>query len=200
MFPESEISPSRFTCTASSSLSKEDLYTLSSNLKYTPKCENVYTSSKYGWFTNGTGEGSWIKIEFNGFIRISKIIYRHNDRIPGKCCNQNFKEISFHFSDGTMGNVTLDDAFGSDPIVDFHYRIDTPKLSSHLRIMVNSVYDHYRPASNTSFETRAIYDQNRFGFLTVRVFGKVETGKTIKDQIFFIGLNIDMAMNNHIWM
>ena len=177
MFPESEISPTGFTCTASSSLSKEDLQTFRRNPRrqYTPKCENVYTSSNYGWYTNGTGEGSWIKIEFNRFIRISKIIYRHNDRLPGKCCNQNFKDISFHLSDGQIANVTLDDAFGSEAIVDFHYRIDTPKLSSHLLITVNSVYNHYTNVS--TYNMIDLYDQNLFGISTVLILGKVESGK-----------------------
>ena len=174
MFPESEISPAGFTCTASSSLSKEDLHSLNGRLDYTPKCENVYTSSKYGWFTNWTGEGSWIKLEFNAMIRISKIIYRHNERLPYKCCNQNFKDISIHFSDGAIANATVDDVFESDvdlKSIDFHHQIDPPKLSSNLRILVNSVYNHTRAAVGFENGGNPFYDKSPFGLSSFRYIG-----------------------------
>ena len=162
-----EVSPSEFTCTASSSY----------NSRFT--CENVYTESKNGWITNGTGEGSWIKIEFHGLIQISKIIYRHNNKLPGKCCNQNFKDISLHFLDGTIANVTLDDWIGKETNVDFHYRINAPILSSYLLVTVNSVYTQpYKPERLVDgFLREAQYDQNRFGISTIRILGNIEAGK-----------------------
>ena len=163
VFPSYEISPSEFTCTASSSY----------NSSFT--CENIYTKSKNGWIANETGEGSWVKIEFHGIIQISKIIYRHNDKLPGKCCNQNFKDISFQFSDGTMANITLDDVFESDENIDFHYRINTPKLTSNLLIRARSVYNHTRAADHT--DNRPLYVKSAFGMSSIRVWGKIRAGK-----------------------
>ena len=164
MVSEYPISPSGFTCTASSGENS---------------CENVYSESDNGWVTDGNGVDSWIKIEFQELFRISKIIYRHNDRLPNKCCNQNFKDISFRFSDGTIANVTLDDLIGKETNVDFHYRINAPIISSHLLVTVNSVYTQpYKPERLVDgFLREAQYDQNRFGISTIRILGNIETGK-----------------------
>ena len=159
------MSSSEFTCMASSSHSSSFA------------CENVYSESKHGWIANGIGEGSWIKIEFHRFIKISKIIYRHNDKLPGKCCNQNFKDISFQFSDGSLVNVTVDDVFESGTNVDFNYRIDTPKLSSNLLIMANSVYNHTRAADGFENAGQPLYANNAFGISSIRVWGTIEAGK-----------------------
>ena len=127
-----------------------------------------------GWVTNGTGEGSWIKIEFHQLIRISKIIYRHNEACPDKCCNQNFKDLSVQFSDGTLAGITVDDVFDSDANVDFHYRIHPPKVSSHLLLKVNAVYNHYKPATET--DPREQYTEKRFGISDIRVVGELHAG------------------------
>ena len=172
VFPSYEISPSEFTCTASSSY----------NSSFT--CENIYTKSKNGWIANETGEGSWVKIEFHGIIQISKIIYRHNDKLPGKCCNQNFKDISFQFSDGTMANVTVDDVFDSDTNIDLSYRIDTPKLTTNLLIMANSVYNHTiildgLDGSQVENGGKPIYAKNSFGISNIRIWGTIKTGTKV---------------------
>ena len=178
VFPSSAISPSEFTCTSSSSY--DSPFT----------CENIYTDSKNGWITNGTGEGSWVKIEFHRLIRISKIIYRHNEKLPDMCCNQNFKDISLQFSDGTINNVTIDESFNSDLLnsrvenVDYHYRIDPPKLSSHLLLTVNSVYNHTRadtfPYANGG---NPLYEKSRFGISSIRFLGRMEVGKVYRRYI-----------------
>ena len=155
-----KISPSEFTCTASSSLCKDKT------------CENVYTESGGEWVTNGTGDGEWIKIEFHTSIRISKIGYRHNKQRTGKCCSQNFKDISFQFSDGTIANATVDDVFEAD----FHYRIYPPIVSSYLLVVVRSVYNHYKAAWGLEL---AEYEDNYFGIGNIGVFGEAVTGKGI---------------------
>ena len=168
--PATEIPSAGFTCIASSSLSDEH------------SCENVYRreNGKEGWVTDSAREGSWIKIEFHQLIRISKIVYRHNEhKYDYKCCNRNFKDLSLHFSDGSIGNMTVDDVFERDTNVDFLYRIYPPKISSHLLLKVNAVYDHYEAAS-VSNHNRERYAKNRFGISSLRVLGKIEAGKVTR--------------------
>ena len=148
-----------------------------------------------GWVTNKTREGSWIKIQFYQFIRISSIIYRHNERQRGKCCNQNFKDLSLHFSDGSNANMSVDDVFENGKNVDFLYRIDPPKISSHLLLMVNAVYDHYEPAKGFVQE---IYAENHFGISNIRIIGKIEAGKITGKIYRFIYLCISNVTLIHI--
>ena len=161
VFTPSEVPPSDFTCTASSG---------------TNTCENVYTESNSGWISNTTGEGSWIKLEFNGFIQISKIIYRHNDKDVTMCCGQNFKDMSFQFSDGTIANLTMDDVQyvnGRWLNVDYHLRINPPKLSSNLLLLAHSVYSHHK--TETGYES---YEENQYGISSIRIIGQRKEGKT----------------------
>ena len=67
--------------------------------------------------------------------------------------------------------------FGSDTNVNFHYRINPPKISSHLLLTVNAVYDHYKPA--IGFE-QEIYATNRYGISNIRVLGKIEAGDVLR--------------------
>lgn len=158
VYPSKEIPSSGWRCSASSSLNNEKT------------CKNVYTETgswswNHGWVTDGIGEGSWIKIDFHESIRISKIVYRNNQQRPGKCCNQNFKDISFQFSDGTTANATVDDVFETD----LHYRVYPPKVSNYLLLTVISVHNHYKAGSG--FE-KAEYVDNYFGIANIRLFGE----------------------------
>ena len=142
----------------------------------------MYTESKNGWVTNGIGEGSWIKIEFHQIIQISKIVYQHNDYLTTKCCNQYFKDISFQFSDGTGGNVTVEDgSLNFEANDEFHYRIIPPKPSSYLLLMANSIYNHTRPSTDfekkESLRRNVVYEESRFGVRSIRLRGEIEAGK-----------------------
>ena len=168
-----KISSSGFTCTSSDAFSEEET------------CENVLNSDdKNGWFTNGDGIGSWIKIYFNENIRISKIIYRHNARLSGKKFNQNFKDVSFRFSDGTQVNVTLDDAFN----VDLNYRLTPPKITSYLELHFTSIYNHTNTPGVTGQERDTEFENNKFGLSKLSIAGNVEGGKPISYGISNLNL------------
>ena len=163
-----EISSSGFTCTSSDAVSEEEA------------CENVYNSNdKDGWFTNGDGIGSWIKIYFNEYIRISKIIFRHNARLPGKQSNQNFKDVSVRFSDGTQLNATLDDTFD----VDLNYRITPSKVSSYLELHFSSIYNHSNTPDITGQKPDTEFEKSKFGLSKLAIAGNVEGGKLISHGI-----------------
>ena len=157
-----------FTCTSSNANSVEN------------NCENVLNSNdKDGWFTNGDGVGSWIRIYFNENIRVSKIIYRHNARnagLPEKELNQNFKDISLRFSDGTQLNTTLDDTFD----VDLNYRVTPPKVSSYLELRFLSIYNHTNTPCITGEEKDTECGRNKLGFSKLVIFGNFEGGKVTR--------------------
>ena len=168
-----EISSLGFTCTSSDEFSDED------------NCENVYNSNvKDGWFTNGDGIGSWIRLNFNENIRISKIIYRHNERLPGKELNQNFKDLLIRFSDGTQINATLDDAFG----VDLNYRLTPPKISASLELHFTSIYNHTNTQGVTGQKRYTEFENNKFGLSKVDIAGNVEGGKRFSHGISILNL------------
>ena len=75
-----------------------------------------------------------------------------------------------------MANVTVDDVFESDENVDFHYRLNTPKLSSNLLIMANSVYNHTRAAIGFENYGKPLYEKNAFGISSIRIWGTIEAG------------------------
>ena len=168
VFSSYEVPTSRFTCTASSHISVDET------------CKNLYSKQKLyatdigGWITEGDGIGSWVKIEFHGNIQISKIVYRHNALKPNYCCNQNFKDVSFGFSDGTILNVTLPDVFDKD----FSFKINPPKLSSYLYL--NAVSVHYHPEQDND-EYSVVYYDNRYGIDKIRLFGSIEKGAPFRD-------------------
>ena len=162
-----EVSPHGFTCTSSSEFSSRET------------CKEIYAAGSKqdpnagnGWVTKGKGVGSWVKILFHSEILISKIVYRHNNKItyPYRCCNQNFKDISIEFSDGTHVNVSLDDVFSKD----FQYKIMPPKLSSSLKLSVYSVYNHSTADENGNYGM--IYFNDRYGLRKLRLFGDVKQG------------------------
>ena len=157
-----EISSLHFTCTSSDALSEED------------NCENVFNSNdKDGWFTNGNGIGSWIRIYFNEMIRVSKIIYRHNAQLPGKELNQNFKDVLIRFSDGTQLNTTLDDMFD----VDLNYRVAPPKVTSYLELRFISIHNHTNAPPIDGEKGDAELNKCRFGLSKLAVAGNFERGK-----------------------
>ena len=159
-----EVTSLGFTCTSSEVFSDKD------------DCDNVYNSNdKDGWFTNGDGIGSWIRIYFNENIRVSKIIYRHNTRLPGKKFNQNFKDVSIRFSDGTQLNTILDDTFD----VDLNYRVTPSKITSRLELHFTSIYNHTNTPGITRHKGDTEFENNKFGLSKVDVAGNVEGGKLI---------------------
>ena len=94
------------------------------------------------------------------------------------CCGQNFKDISFQFSDGTMANLTLDDVQyvnGRWLNVDYHLRINPPKFSSNLLLVAHSVYNHYK--TDKGYE---MYEENEYGISSIRIIGERKEGKTTK--------------------
>ena len=159
-----EVTSLGFTCTSSEVFSDKD------------NCDNVYNSNdKDGWFTNGDGIGSWIRIYFNENIRVSKVVFRHNTRLPGKEFNQNFKDVLIRFSDGTQLNTTLDDTFD----VDLKYRITPPKVSSYLELHFTSIYNHTKMPSIAGEKGKQEFDKNKFGLSKLAVAGNFEGGKSI---------------------
>ena len=176
--PSMEVSSLGFTCTSSDQLSEED------------NCDNVLSSNdKVGWFTNGDGIGSWIKIYFNENIRVSKIIYRHNTRLPGKELNQNFKDVLIRFSDGTQLNTTLDDTFD----VDLKYRVTPPKISTYLELYFISTYNLRNTPFNNAEKGDKEFDQNKFGLSKLAVAGNFEGGKFISPG----KSNLDLQLYMH---
>ena len=141
----------------------------------------MLSSSRKGWVANGNGVGSWLRIDFNEKIRISKIIYRHNSRLPRMCCNQNFKDVLFEFSDGTQVRTTLDDTYDDQrtplDVSDAHYRITPPKVSSYLKIHIMSVHNHTN-AKPSNGEV-LMFNENRFGLSKLAVAGSFEGGNFI---------------------
>ena len=160
-----ELSSHDFTCASSDPLSEND------------ECNNVYNDDKKdGWFTKGDGIGAWIKIYFNENIRVSKIIYRHNIlQKPAKRFNQNFKDLSLRFSDGTQLNTTLDDVYD----VDLTYRLTPPKISSYLELSFISIYNHTRINTYTGEERDIDFKYNKFGFSKLAIAGNFVGGKLI---------------------
>ena len=167
--PTTEVSSSGFSCSSSSAVS-DDL-----------GCKNVLSSSRKGWVAIGNGEGSWLRVDFNKKIKISKIIYRHNSRLPRMCCNQNFKDVLFEFSDGTQVPIALDDTYDGKmtplDITDTYYRITPPKVSSYLKILIISVHNHTN-AQPSNGEVK-LFNESRFGLSRLAVTGSVERGKFI---------------------
>ena len=165
--PSTEISSSGFSCSSSSAAS-DDL-----------GCKNVLSSSRKGWVAIGNGVGSWLKIDFNEKIRVSKIIYRHNNQLPRMCCNQNFKDVLFEFSDGTQVRTALDDTYDGKmtplDITDNYYRITPPKVSSYLKILIISVHNHAN-AQPYNGEVK-LFNESRFGLSRLAVAGSIERGK-----------------------
>ena len=162
-----EVSPLGFTCTSSDAFSEED------------DCKNVYNSDEWdGWFTKGDGKGSWIKISFNGNVRISTIIYRHNIRLPGEKFNQNFKDVSIRFSDETQLNLTLDDKFGGYLDRDHEYRLIPPKLSSYLELHFLSIYNYTHHTINKFSGKKMLkFEENKLGLSKLAVGGRFEASK-----------------------
>ena len=100
------------------------------------------------------------------------------------CCGQNFKDISFQFSDGTMANVNVDDVGyvgGRWMNEDYHLRINPPKLSSNLLLLAHSVYSYHK--TETGYES---YHENQYGISSIRILGERKEGKTtrVKRKIF----------------
>ena len=155
-----------FTCTASSINSKAQAC---NKIFETNDNSRRKRNDDYGWVTKGNGVGSWLKISFHANILVSKIVYRHNRRMqPLNCCNQNFKDVSLGFSDGSYVNISLDNIFQED----FHYRIRPPKLSTYVFLYINSVYNEHTP--ERGFE----YTKDRYGLSKLRVYGSVTPGKS----------------------
>ena len=100
------------------------------------------------------------------------------------CCGQNFKDMSFQFSDGTIANLTMDDVQyvnGRWLNVDYHLRINPPKLSSNLLLSAHSVYSHHK--TETGYES---YHENQYGISSIRILGERKEGKTtrVRPKIF----------------
>ena len=134
-----------------------------------------------GWITEFEGVGAWIQIFFHENIFISAIALRHNLDLGGKY-RQNFKDVSVVFSDYTYINITLDNTFDEE----LRYKLTPPKLSSFLKLEVNSVYS-FLTDYEMRFENGAILrDQNRYGLSTVRIYSAISKGNVTSIRLLAI--------------
>ena len=169
-----DVDSSGFTCTSSSTATIQSIY---SQYVYSYEyftCERIYTIkygvySDTGWVTEGNGIGSWVKVDFHTSILISKIVYRHNTQHHTKCYNQNFRDVSFSFSDETRMNVTLDDVFERN----FEYQISPPLVSSYILLYVNSVYNHSKQIEE---HEKPECNKDAFGLSKLNVYGSFTIG------------------------
>ena len=134
-----------------------------------------------GWATEGNGVGEWTRIMFSEDILISKVVYTHGPyaipdptalgaRIVTEAYNQNFKDVSFEFSDGSRVNVTLDDTWD-----DMYFTVNPPKSSSSLKITANSVYKHPKICENGTGTCK--FETDRYGISKLRIYGVTTVGK-----------------------
>ena len=159
-----EISNTKFTCTASSVFKNK----LCSGDKNQCSCESAFSMANDCWVTKGTGIGEWIEILFNDDVVISKIVYTPGSHGLEGEYNQNFKDVSFSFSDGTHVNATLDDVWQ-----DMHFNLDPIKLSSSIKITANTVYKHPKVC-----QVGVCSDRNdHYGIDELRIYGFVKEGK-----------------------
>ena len=68
-------------------------------------CEAAFDGNEGdGWATRNEGAGAWIRINFDGFYRLTKIM------IMQRAGNERFKDISLDFFVGTSVQYTLQDS------------------------------------------------------------------------------------------
>ena len=113
-------------------------------------CENAYDGdTAKQWATLNQGVGAWIKINFEGLYRLTKI------SVMQRPYDEYFKEISIEFTDGTPVDFTLPYTYPSHDWADIDLT-DYPDMitTGYVNISVKSVY---REANN--------------GFSEVKVYG-----------------------------
>ena len=96
-------------------------------------CEKAFDGNLDNWATKGEGVGAWIKVNFDGSNRVTRVMVLPRER--DAAADGMFKDIKLEFQDMSTAVFTLSNAYEWNEI-----KLTGSHISSYVKITATSVY------------------------------------------------------------